>query len=320
MSDQSEPAADTVDEQPQYSARVVKLYRALFGRDPDPGGLDVNVAALKQGRTFEELFDAFVESPEYRERDALIWQRFRTEGDVLPWSLKRSNAEGACLIVTFPGLGLDRPTRRDYREHPLDALEVHRLDIGSDTDLLLGPGGHVGGAKLATEVVVEQAAVLGVPRERVICVGPSFHGSCALYVGFAACVGSIIVGAPGVRLGSILDSVRGNGSGEPELVRRLERQAGVHAGDWEAQKEVLDGLIMEAALACPHPVSVEVFASERDIFYDDSAWLVMQLAMRSRHKATLTRADYPHHGVLDEPFHGFLVERLRALLSAQNQD
>ncbi|MCU1621241.1 MAG: hypothetical protein JWL79_86 [Frankiales bacterium] len=292
---------------------VFKLYDIFFEREPDHDGLNVNTQALREDG-FERLFDAFASSDEFRQRRALNWSHYRTQGTVVPWSVQLSQEQAAQhLLVTFPGLCEGRWVRRDYRLHAVGHLPMHRLDIGSDTDLLLGPQGHNSGAELAVEIVQERAAALGIPMSRVVCAGPSFHGSCALYVGFKAGAGHVIVGAPGVRLGSILDSVRANGSGDPAVLRRIEGVVEVPRA-WSETRAMLDSLIIDAALSSQTRTSVEVFASERDVFFNDSAWLVMQLARRTKHSATLTKGDYAHHGVGDEPFHEFLVSRVDALI------
>lgn len=54
--------------------RVVwKLYLGLLGRAPDPGGFEHYLERLNAGHSLEDIFEGFLSSPEFRERE---WRRF----------------------------------------------------------------------------------------------------------------------------------------------------------------------------------------------------------------------------------------------------
>lgn len=48
--------------------QVFRLYRAVFGREPDRAGFDFWVARYRSGLSLEQMADAFSSSPEFRER------------------------------------------------------------------------------------------------------------------------------------------------------------------------------------------------------------------------------------------------------------
>src|SRR3954463_2841638 len=92
------------------------------------------------------------------------------------------------LLVSFPGLRADeRQSEPSVRAGALlPDVEAHRLYIGADEHLFLGPQRTFAGSITAAELIHREGERLGVPMERTMTIGTSMGGLCALEVGMRA--------------------------------------------------------------------------------------------------------------------------------------
>jgi hypothetical protein len=214
--------------------------------------------------------------------------------------------------VTWPGLHPGGAAPSPTLER-LKRFRAHRLAIGSDPHVYVGPQGTMEGANASVEILRSEAARLGVPRENVITYGPSMRAVTALWMGLRAEVGWIVVGGAPVRLGQWLRELdRVMGPSPEAIVYRDNFVALAARDDGTPGDTVLDRLIYEALEGVTQPMSVRLFVSRSDEMFVDNVELYHRLDDHPSVDGQLVIDDYGHHGGLKDAYKRYLVSALRA--------
>ena len=195
----------------------------------------------------------------------------------------------------------------------LKRFRAHRLAIGADAHTYVGPRGTLQGATASIEILHAEAARLGVRREHIVTYGPSMRAVTALWMGFRAEVGRIIVGGAPVRLGGRLRELDRVMGPSPQAVAYRDRFLALAARDDGTPGDVvLDGLIYEALGGVTQPMTVRLLISHDDEMFLDSVALYRRLDAHPLIDGDLVIREYGNHGGLKDAFKAYLTEALIA--------
>lgn len=183
----------------------------------------------------------------------------------LPYSLER--VEGADqILVGFPHYrtGVVEPSL--WLSDKIGEHKAHRLLLGADQHTYVGPAQELRGLRTAVRLIEQVADGVGVPPEHVFCFGTSMAASIAALTGLAYGARALILGAPPLALGTLLDGwaneERRTGrrpmTSAIQLLELARRAGGPDPVEW------LDGLIPSLAYACPRSAKVRLFANPED--------------------------------------------------------
>lgn len=220
------------------------------------------------------------------------------------------------LIVSFPGLTAGRAEPLVEVGRYLGDLPCHRLYIGADEHFYIGPEGRLAGANTATHLIWREAKRLGVLERDVICIGSSFRGCCALYVGLKARAGLIVAGAAPVRMGHWIYKMLRGAAPSVEAVnmrRALAEVAGID--ERPESREHLDRLILRAAERATHKAYIELYASPRDPLIHESRWLHARLRDHPTIHCSLDVDDYGEHADIKAAYFRFVRRRVRRAIT-----
>src|SRR3954447_26701162 len=120
--------------------------------------------------------------------------------EVLDYRTEEEAGGAEHLLVSWPGLRLGGVSPRPTLDR-LAQFRAHKLNSAADTHTYIGPRRTMWGAHASVDIVRAEMERLGVARENVIAYGPSVRAVCALWMGFQAGIGRIVVGGAPVRMG-----------------------------------------------------------------------------------------------------------------------
>jgi hypothetical protein len=235
----------------------------------------------------------------------------------------RERIEGAStLLVTFPRMraGSTRPSFGLRRQ--LAGMCAHRLYVGADEHKYVGPERRLDGLATAVELLGREADSIGVPKERIVCLGTSMAGVAALMVGLSYGAGRIVVGATPLRCGTQLDRFtrRRRWGGKRQAENIVEYARSPDGGD---PIEFLDGLIFGLAAKCPSPSRIDILTSPHD-YAAPSAYELADLARGiPMVEVAVHESEYERHGAIGDAFFPFLRRLLSEappLVAAQPAD
>jgi len=230
----------------------------------------------------------------------------------LPYRIEEEPDGAEHLLVTWPGLhpGGAPPSATVER---LKRVRAHRLAIGADEHTYVGPRGTLQGAHASVAILRAEARRLGIPRENIVAYGPSMRAVTALWMGFRAQVGRIIVGGAPLYLGRRLRELDRVMGPSPEAVAYRERFLALAARDDGTPGDVvLDGLIPEALEGVTEQMTVRLLISHDDEMFRDSVALYQRLDEHPVIDGDLVIREYGNHGGLKDAFKAYLTEALIA--------
>lgn len=209
------------------------------------------------------------------------------------------------MLVTFPRLraGVTRPSFGLRRR--LEGMRAHRLYLGADEHKFVGPDRRLDGLATAVELLEGEAEGVGVPKERIVCLGTSMAGTLALLVGLGFGAGRIVAGAVPTRPGTALDRFtrrkRWGGKNQAEAIIELARTP-----DGGEPVEFLDRLVFDAAASCSSPCRIDLLTSPHD-YTAASAYEFAELAGANPMLDVAVHEDeYERHGAVGDAFFPFL--------------
>ena len=215
------------------------------------------------------------------------------------------------LLVCFPGLRADQhqgapATRmRDF----LPEVEAHRIYVGADRDLYVGPKRQLAGARTGVELISREAERLGIPPERVLTMGTSMGAIAALFIGLGAGAGRIVAGAPAVRIATDFTTFsRGStklqsGTSLRRVVLRLAASP-----DPPSAEVFLDRLLFDTAAAATSPATVHLFVGPRDVTHESVQLFARSLEGHAHLTPQLRVVDYGTHPRIGRFFLRYFVE------------
>lgn len=217
----------------------------------------------------------------------------------LHYALERQKRAGS-LLVAFPKLrvGLSRPPVGLHRV--LRGIAAHKLYLGADEHTFIGPNRQLNGLRSAAELIGREAESLGVPPERVVCIGTSMGAVCAMMAGFIYGAGRIAAGAPPIRCGTALKKFVGAKSG-PKLAAP-EFLALADAADGSDPADFLDGLVLELALRSTTKCRIDLLASPVDYAFPWVCEFAAAAGPNPLLEVHVHEADYARHGAVGDAF------------------
>jgi hypothetical protein len=213
-----------------------------------------------------------------------------------------------CLLVAFPKLriGLTRPPIGLRRS--LGEIDAHKLYLGADEHTFIGPRRQLNGLHAAAGLIEREAESLGVPRERVVCIGTSMGAVCAMMAGFIYGTGRIVVGAAPIHCGTALTKFVGSKSrrkrGAPEFLALAE------GSDGSDPAQFLDRLVLDLALRSTSECRVDLLASPTDYATPSVHEFAAAAVANPRLHVRVHEAEYDRHGAVGEVFFPFLQKLL----------
>ena len=228
----------------------------------------------------------------------------------LPYAFEpRPGAEH--LLVGFPGLRAgERQSEPSVRAGALlPDVEAHRLYIGADEHLFLGPKRSFAGSITAAELIHREADRLGIPMERTMTMGTSMGGLCALAVGMRAGVGRMIAGAPAIRIATDFAAfVRGEDEMKSATTLRRYAMRLAASDDGPPAEEWLDTMLFERAAAIEHPVAIHLFVAPRDVTHESVRLFAAALEDNPLVECELRVYDYGTHPRIGRYFMRYALE------------
>jgi hypothetical protein len=216
------------------------------------------------------------------------------------------------LAVVFPMLtpgGAPPPTV--FRED-LEGVRVHRLLLGSDPGLFVGPRGTMAGARAAVALIAAERIRLGVDKDGVIGLGTSFGAVCALCIGLRAGMARILVGGAPIDMGRQLRHLsRVDGLKNPAKAAAPEYLALAKGGEGGLKPVAFfNRLIYDAAAETTATVRIDLFVSRKDRAYESMRKFWKSLRSHPTVTCTFHTFDYGPHRDIREPYFSWVREQL----------
>lgn len=228
----------------------------------------------------------------------------------LPYALEpRPGAKH--LLVSFPGLRADeRQSEPAVRAGALlPDVEAHRLYIGADEHLFLGPNRSFAGSITAAELIHREAERLGVPMEQTTTIGTSMGGLCALAVGMRASVGRMVAGAPAIRIATDFAAfVRGEDEMQSAATLRRYALRLAASDDGPPAEEWLDEMLFERAAEIDFPTAIHLFVAPRDVTHESVRLFAAALEEHPLVECELRVFDYGTHPRIGRYFMRYALE------------
>lgn len=237
-----------------------------------------------------------------------------TAATTLPFVRSAGGPTAEHLIATFPKLHPGPVAPKSQLFLDLGVIDAHRLLIGGDEHTFVGPNREIRGTTTGAKLIAREARRLDIPRERVVAVGSSFAGTCAISLGLRARAGWIIAGGVPARMGSMLkrlaavDGPTREAKGKAEYLLSLADDGG---GIDDAAR-FLDGMLVHTARRTTLPTQVDLFVSRRDVAYADVMWFAEQLERHPHIRTRVTIGEYGRHNDIQEEFLEFALDLLIA--------
>ena len=215
------------------------------------------------------------------------------------------------LLVAFSGL---RPGERQEEPPPdtgpfLPDAAAHRLKVGVEPGLFIGPNRSLAGVHTAVALVQREQERLGIPPERTITLGTSMAGLTALSIGLRTGAGRVIAGAPPVRMASDLKAF-GRGDDTMQAAKLLYRRLLLLAEDagQEPAVEYLDQAIFHVARRATHEATLHFMVSEQDSTTRSVQAFVAELEQHPTLRAELKFVNYGNHLHVGRYFRQYALE------------
>jgi hypothetical protein len=289
-------------------------YWRIFGGPPEASLMEFCGELLRQGVDVEVIERSLRNLPMALQRakstHSASW--FEWHGHRLPFRVLE-RPEARALVVTLPGLLIDEEPPAQSLPPGVDC-PAHVLSIGMATPIPCRYGDWQDWADAAAELIVREADGLGVERQAIVCYGASIQGTRALMVGTRAAVGTIVVGAPDVKVGTWFATLAtwtaNNVCTHPAFARMYE-WCGIGGG--EATIAALDRMVIDSCLHAPVTRVVGI-VSPGDLFYADVQALVSEArASPTGTPIAIDYLDYGEHDNVFPPFWQRLNEELQRL-------
>jgi acetyl esterase/lipase len=215
------------------------------------------------------------------------------------------------LLVSFPGLRSDErrgePSLRTGELLP--TIHAHRLHIGADEHLFLGPRRTFAGSITAAELIHREGERLGVPLERVMTLGTSMGGLCALAVGMRAKVGRMVAGAPAIRIATDFASfVRGEDEMQSASTLRRYAMRLASSDEGPPAEAWLDQMLFDRAADITHPTAIHLFVAPRDATYESVRLFAAALEAKPMVDCEMREFDYGTHPRIGRYFMRYALE------------
>jgi hypothetical protein len=292
---------------------VAKLYWKELGREPDQSGWIHHANLLAAGASLEEVAQGMRNSTEAASRlvrDHEVWSDDNV-GDTPYVVQPRSGA--SYLLVTCAGIGYGA-SAPSFELMPA-GVPAHRLAIGMGANRPLDVPELRQWADAIGRLVRSTAQGFGVPPERTICAGHSYHATFAAIIGLTVGSGHLILGAPPLRLGTwatrLYESTRNPLLGKAPLFEYLYEGARLQEPGSDASN--LDNFLFDLARESKYEASLRLLVSKSDSFYPEVAEFVDEVASNNALDVRLVLADYGTHDDLIEPFYTYASEYVQTL-------
>jgi hypothetical protein len=231
----------------------------------------------------------------------------------LPYTLHEQPGGSDRMLVFFPRLRPQGAAPNGALSRHLTDLDAHRLMLGADAQLFVGPARRMLGRKTAVELIARECERLGVPAQNVTAIGTSMGGIIALLVGLPAGVGQIIAGGAPIKMGDALarfDRLQGPSSQVKAAAASFIALA--ETGDGRAVSW-LNRVIFKEARRVSSRVTVDLFGSEHDRTIKPMRAFATAFAQDDLVDVRLTVDPYTRHDAIHEPFvqfaRGLLLDR-----------
>ncbi len=215
------------------------------------------------------------------------------------------------LLVVFPRSVPNAPPHVELRRH-VGHLNAHRLYIGADEHLFMGPDFERRGARTAADLIRDVADRLGVEGSNVVAFGTSWRAVCAMYIGLLAGAGRIVVGGPPVHFGWQVHRLAGLMPPDAAAGGRRRLLSGVLSLDREGACAFWDSVIPDTVRAATHEAQIDVLVSPEDNTWPDAHALADAVADHPTLRMSLTTQDYGEHAGVTDAFFPFLDAKLIA--------
>ncbi|HEX2088119.1 MAG TPA: hypothetical protein VHF89_20700 [Solirubrobacteraceae bacterium] len=213
------------------------------------------------------------------------------------------------LLVVFPRSVPNAPPHVELRRH-VGHFNAHRVYLGADEHLYMGPNRERRGARAAAELIRQVAEQLEVDGPQVIAFGTSWRAVCAMYIGLLAGAGRIVVGGPPVHFGWHVHRLAKLMPPDPEAGARRRLLSGILELDRRGVCAFWDGLILDTAREATHEARIDMFVSPDDNTWPDAFWLAEKLVDHPTLSVSLTTLQYGEHAGVTDAFYSFLDRKL----------
>jgi hypothetical protein len=230
--------------------------------------------------------------------------RLPYESDVVPGAER--------LVVVFPKLTPGGALPPSSFRVELESVRAHRLFLGSDPGLYVGPRATMAGARSAVDLIELERTRLGVEQGSVIAVGTSFGAVSALYIGLRAGVGRILAGGAPIDMGHQLRRFNSiDGLNQPAKAAADEFLDLARGGEGVVKTgRFFDRLIYHAAEETTATVRVDLFASELDGAYKSMRQFWKTLRSHPTISCAFHTGQYGRHHNIRSAFAPWMREQL----------
>src|SRR5581483_9044795 len=220
-------------------------------------------------------------------------------------------------VVTVPGVGTHRSLPQ-YADVAVGGLPVHELAIGMANRRPVASADYRTWAWDVAELIHHTADRLDVPYSNIICLGHSFHGHVAILTGLMTQAGHMVVGAPPLLMGSVLDGMYKYFRDRPSIHAMYEfgyEHSIAHDPD---EVGALDALLTDEVATAMHEASIEVFTSPEDMLVS----LARQFAeavttIGNNVSCEVVEGTYPGHDAMGPEYYRFARQRIEQIVQSE---
>jgi hypothetical protein len=292
-------------------AVIGRLFWELVGYAPEPERARALALRLMDAVPVETVRAEIAASPEAQRRRRRLGEAKQWQGN--EWSVPyivREDEAPKQLVVTFAGLTVGETPPRLIE---LDNPSIARLAVGMGALIPRTADEMAGWSRDVARLVRVVAEDLGVSEQAVTFCGPSGEGTYALIVGFSFGTGTVIAGAPGVRLGTwmmrLWEGLKHHPTAGPPFVWSYVRSGAAQASD---PVVLLDDLIPRLAREVSGQIHVALYAAPHDFVYEDSVELLERSCAWPNVTVRLVHGVYADHNDIRAPFRDFVAQYLDA--------